>query len=335
MKEAKYWKKLKDTTVQCMLCPRACVIKDGDRGDCRVRENQKGTLFSMVYGKPCAMVLDPVEKKPQYHFLPGSFSFSIGTAGCNLHCKFCQNWEMSQSTEEELQNYSLSPEQVVQEALKTDAKSIAYTYNDPIVFFEYAQDCAKIAKKKGLKNIFVTNLFINEEPLREICKVMDAFHVDLKGFNDKFYREVTLAWLEPILNNLKILKEEGVWFEIINLVIPGHNDNEEDIKEMCKWIKDNLGVDVPLHFSRFFPYYEMMDVDSTPLKTLEKFYNIAKKAGLKYVYLGNVREREDNTLCPKCSKTLIKRTSFFEVTKNNIEKGKCKFCKEPIAGVFK
>lgn len=334
MKEAKYWKKL-NNAVQCELCPRMCVIKDKERGDCRVRENQKGVLYSMVYGKPCAKSLDPIEKKPAYHVLPGSFSFSIGTAGCNLHCKFCQNWEMSQSTEEELQNYSLTPEQVVEEALKAGAKSIAYTYNDPIVFFEYALDCAKEAKKKKLKNIFVTNLFINEKPLRELCKVMDGFQVDLKGFNDGFYREVTLAWLEPILNNLKILKEEGVWFEIINLVVPEMNDDIDEIKEMCSWIKDNLGEDVPLHFSRFYPMHKLEDVDLTSLKTLERFYKIAKKAGLKYVYIGNVQERGDNTLCPKCSKTLIKRTPFFEVKEINVEKGKCKFCKEKIAGVFK
>jgi pyruvate formate lyase activating enzyme len=333
MKEARYWKKLKDA-VQCELCPRMCVIKENERGDCRVRENQKGILYSLVYGKPCAKAVDPIEKKPGYHFLPGSFTFSIGTAGCNLHCKFCQNWEMSQSTPEELQNYELTPKQVVEEALKTGSKSIAYTYNDPIVFFEYAVDCAKEAKRKGLKNVFVTNLFINEKPLKELCKVMDAFHVDLKGFNDDFYRNITLAWLEPIKNNLKILKKEKVWFEVINLVVPGMNDDKNEIKEMCKWIKENLGDEIPLHFSRFFPMYKMEDVESTPIERLEKFYDIAKKAGLKYVYIGNVREREDNTICPKCSKTLIKRTPFFEVKEVNIEKGKCKFCKEPIAGVF-
>jgi pyruvate formate lyase activating enzyme len=241
---------------------------------------------------------------------------------------------MSQSSQEDLPSYDMPPEKVVEEALRNKCQSIAYTYNDPIIFLEYAVDIAKLAKKKGLKNIFVTNGFINEKPLRDACKYMDAFHVDLKGFDDRYYKELCHAWLSPVLKTLKVLKEEKRWFEMINLVIPGYNDRPKEFKEMSDWIVKNLGKDYPLHFSRFYPFYRMQNIPPTREETLIKAKDIAEKAGLKYVYIGNVMGREDNTFCPKCKKTLIKRTSYFQVLENKLNKGRCFSCNEKIAGVW-
>ncbi|MBD3310155.1 AmmeMemoRadiSam system radical SAM enzyme [Candidatus Woesearchaeota archaeon] len=335
LKEASYYEKKEAKTVQCRLCPRNCVIKPGQRGDCRVRKNQEGVLYSMVYGKPSAINADPIEKKPQFHFLPGTLAYSIGTAGCNLHCDFCQNWEMSQSAPEDISSYEMSPAKVVEEALRNKCSSIAYTYNDPVVFFEYAIDTAKLAKKKGLKNIFVMNGFISPEPLKEACRHMDGFHVDLKGFRDKFYREVCHAWLAPVLESLKILQKEKAWFEMINLLIPGYNDSSQEVTEMCAWIVENLGTGYPLHFSRFFPFYKMHDADITPMSTLSKSAEIARKAGLDYVYVGNVMGEEANTMCPGCGDLLIRRSSFFEVLENRLKQGKCPGCGQKIQGVWR
>jgi len=299
-----------------------------------VRENRKGVLYSLVYGTPCAAEIDPVEKKPQYHFYPGSTAYSIGTAGCNLHCKFCQNWWMSQSSPEEVPSFSLPPEELVKKAIENKCKSIAYTYNDPIVFYEYTLDTAKLAREKGIKNIFVTNGFINPEPLKELCKYLDAAHVDLKGFTEEYYSNICSARLAPVLETLKILKKEGVWFEVINLVIPTLNDDMTIIRKMCQWLKTNIGADCVLHFSRFFPDYKLQYLPPTPEETLEKAKAVAEKCGLHYVYIGNVFGREDNTYCPKCKKLLIRRSSFYTILENKVKKGKCPYCNEVIAGVF-
>jgi len=228
MKEALYYRKLKDKIVQCNLCPRNCIIKDKQRGNCRVRENQNGKLISLVYGKPCSVSVDPIEKKPLFHFLPGSKTYSVGTAGCNLHCKACQNWTIAQANPEDVSTVSLKPEDVVKDTKEYKCKSIAYTYSDPIIFYEYVLDSAKLAH--GLKNVIVTNGFINKEPLERWCKVIDAANIDLKGINNKFYRKYTLAWVEPVLECLKILKKNKVWIEITNLIIPGANDSEKEIE---------------------------------------------------------------------------------------------------------
>ena len=285
MKEALYYEK-KNGRVQCYLCPFECVVDEGKLGNCGVRKNQDGKLYSMVYGKPVSVAVDPIEKKPLYHFLPGTRIFSIGTAGCNLHCQWCQNWEISQAKAGELPEQELQPEAAVEAAIGAGCPSIAFTYNEPMIFYEYALDIAKISRKKGLKTVIVSNGFVNKEPLEEFCKYLDAANIDLKSFDDKFYRKYTGAWLEPVLESLKILKKKKVHLEITNLIIPGLNDDMKKIEEMCRWIKEELG-EVPLHFSAFFPNYKMQDIAPTSRKVLED----AKKIGEKYlkdVHLGNV-----------------------------------------------
>lgn len=327
MKEALYYKEGKN--VQCVLCPRNCVISEDSLGFCRVRKNIKGKLYSLVYGKVSSAVIDPIEKKPLFHFLPDSSVFSVGTVGCNLRCLHCQNWEISQVDEKCGKLFDMSPEEIVNEAKRNNCAGIAYTYNDPIIFYEFALDTAKLAKKKDLKNILVTNGFINKEPMKEWLNVMDAANIDLKGFTSKFYKEITTAWLDPVLDTLKLVNGK-LWLEITNLIIPGKNDKLSDIRKMCKWIKDNLGENVPLHFSRFYSQYKL-EADTTPEKTLEKARDIAIKEGLKYIYIGNT-SLEENTYCPKCNEVVIERQRF-SVIRNNLVKGKCG-CGEKIDGVW-
>src|SRR3989338_1465635 len=332
MKEAMYYEKREKGIVQCHLCPWNCVIADGKSGVCKVRENQKGKLYSLVYAKPCSIAIDPIEKKPLFHFLPGHSSFSIGTVGCNLHCKFCQNWTTSQAAHGSFAVHDLPPEKAVEEALANGCKSIAYTYNEPVIFYEYVLETARLAKKSGLKNVLVSNGFINEEPLKKLSKYIDAANIDLKAFDDSFYRKITTAWLEPVLNSLKLSVKNNIWLEITNLIIPGLNGNPKKIKEMCLWIKNNLGKDVPLHFSRFFPQYKLQNTGLTQPETLVKAREIAENAGLNYVYIGNMlTEDGENTFCPKCKELLIKRQGF-DVLQNKIRQNKCS-CGYKIAGV--
>ncbi|MBM4294963.1 MAG: AmmeMemoRadiSam system radical SAM enzyme, partial [Deltaproteobacteria bacterium] len=285
---AQFYRPLEGGLVQCQLCPRTCEVLDGDRGECGVRENRKGNYFSLVYGNPCAVHVDPVEKKPLFHVLPGSGSFSIATAGCNLHCKFCQNWEISQARPEKTYNFDLPPEKVVDLARETNCASIAYTYVEPIIFYEYMTDVSRLAKKAGIINVCHSAGYIREKPLEALCDVLGAACVDLKSFEADFYRELVGAELEPVLNSLKTLRRRGVHLEIVNLVIPQMNDKPESITRMCAWIKDELGPLTPLHFSRFYPLYKMLQHFPTPVSTLEKARDLALKAGLKYVYIGNV-----------------------------------------------
>ena len=334
-KEASWYKKLKNSTVQCALCPRRCVIKDNATGFCGVRQNKAGKLYSLVYGKATAVQIDPVEKKPLYHFLPGSAAFSIGTVGCTLICQHFQNWTTSQAKPGKWHTYDLTPAEIVKKAVEEHCESIAYTYNEPTVFAEYALDTAKLAKKKGIKNIFVTNGFTNPESLKDICKHMDAANVDLKAFDNEFYKKYTGSWMEPILEALKTYQEKKVWLEITNLIIPKLNDDMEKIKQMCAWIKENLGQDVPLHFSAFYPAYKLEDMPPTSAATLMEARKIAMKIGLHYIYIGNViTTDEENTICPKCKKQLIER-SYFNIIQNNIKDGKCPHCGYKIAGVWK
>lgn len=331
---AKYWEKLEGNLVRCQLCPNNCPLAPGKRGICRVRENKKGELVTLVYGIPCAIHIDPIEKKPLFHFLPKTKALSLATAGCNMRCKFCQNWDISQRRPEETENYSLSPVEIVELAKEQDCKSIAYTYSEPTIFYEYMLDIAKLARKAGIKNIIVSNGYINPEPLKELCKYMDAANIDLKGFTDEFYRELTMGRLEPVKKALKIYKEQGVELEITNLIIPTKNDNMETIKKMCIWIRDSLGPDIPLHFSRFWPKYKLTNLPPTSIETLEKARKIALKVGLKYVYIGNIPgHKGENTYCPECGKLLVKRVGFY-VLQNNIKNGRCKYCGEKISGVW-
>lgn len=333
MQEARWWKKQKNNTVQCFLCPRNCVIQDGKRGFCGVRQNKQGKLYSLVYAKATSIQIDPIEKKPLYHFLPGTAAFSIGTVGCNLVCQQCQNWQTSQAKPEEWRSYELTPEQVVQKAQQEHCKTIAYTYNEPTMFAEYAIDTAKLAKKKGIKNILITNGFTGEEARKDLCKHIDGVNVDLKAFNNEFYKKYAGAWIEPVLASLKTYKKKKIWTEITNLIIPALNDDMKQIREMITWIKENLGGDVPLHFSAFYPSYKLQDLPPTSAATLIEARKQALDRGLNYAYIGNVvTTDEDNTYCPKCGELVIERMNYTVLT-NKIKKGKCS-CGEKIPGIW-
>ncbi len=319
--------------VRCELCPTECVLKDYEIGACRVRINRGGVLYSLVYGRPCAVAIDPVEKKPFYHFLPGSRTFSIATAGCVLGCKFCQNWQISQANPEDTENIVLMPDDVVRRAIFYGTRVITYTYTEPTVFYEYMLDTSIIAKRYSLKNTMHTCGYINEEPLRELAKYLDAVDVDLKAFTEDFYNRICGGRLRPVLNTLLILKEEGVWLEITNLIIPTLNDDMNEIKKMCVWIRDNLGESVPLHFSRFFPQYRLKNLPPTPFETLKKAREVAMETGIKYVYIGNIRSDAENTFCPHCKRLVIKREGYT-VRENNIINSRCRFCGNLIPGVW-
>ena len=320
--------------IRCELCPRECVLGPWQRGDCRVRISDGEKLVTLVYGKPCAVNVDPVEKKPMFHFLPGSGAFSIATAGCNLHCKFCQNWDISQSNAEDTNNADLSPEEVVNLAIRHRCASIAYTYSEPIIFYEYMYDTASIARSRGVKNIMVTAGFINEKPLRELCGLIDGANVDLKAFTEDFYRDICFGRLDTVMRTLEIMVEEGVYVEITNLIVPTLNDKEDEIRKMCAWIVGALGDRVPLHFSRFHPMYQLQGLYPTPVAVLERAAEIAAQEGVKYVYVGNVPgSRLESTWCPACGMVLVGRRGY-SVLELNLTGGRCKFCGEEIPGVW-
>ncbi len=334
-KEAMFYQKLDNNRVLCQLCFLKCIIAEGERGICRVRENQQGKLFTLVYGRPVGLQVDPIELEPMFHMFPGHRNLCVFTASCNFRCKHCQNWHISQRGPEEIRAKNYSPQEVVEEAIRRNCESISFSINEPTIFFEYMYSIAKKAQEKGLLTLFHTNGGISPEPLRKLLKHMDGVVVDLKGFTEEFYREILSAELEPVLETLKIIREEGVHLEIVNLIIPTLNDDPDKIKEMCIWIRDNLGKDVPLHFTRFSPAYRLTHLPFTPNRTLEMAVKIAHEVGLKYVYIGNVPGHKYNsTFCPNCKKRLIHRI-HFTVLSNNIEEGKCRFCKYEIPGVWK
>lgn len=333
--EAMFYRKLENNQVWCQLCPRKCIIPDGRRGVCGNRENRGGTLYSITYGKPCSIGVEPIEKAPFYHFNPGHARFVVATVGCNLRYKFCQNWNISQAALEDVRYYNLSPAELVEEALKNKVYSICFTFTEPVASYEYMYDTALLAREKGLKTALVSAGYINPEPLKKLLTALDAVKIDLKAYSPEFYQNMCAADLGPVLETLKTIRQAGTWLEIVNLVIPGYNDDPVQIKQMCEWIKTNLGPDVPLHFTRFFPAYKLTTVSPTPVETLERAYKIARAVGLHYVYVGNVPgNKYDNTVCPKCGKMLIQRAGF-QVLANNIKDGKCKFCGFPIKGLWK
>jgi pyruvate formate lyase activating enzyme len=336
IKEAMYYEKLTEKRVRCKLCFRECIINEGKRGICRNRENRGGTLYLIVYGIPSAIQVDPVEKEPQHHLLPGSLMLCFGTAGCNFRCKFCHNAHLSQTSLEELGcSYRTTVEEAVNEAVKRAIPIISFTYNEPTSFYEYALDIAKKAKKRGIKILWHSNGSMNPEPLKELLRYTDAVTIDLKAFTEIFYRTYCSAHLAPVLRTLQIIKEHGVWCEIVNLLITGKNDLMEDIEQMCLWISKHCGTGMPLHFSRFYPSHNLKDCPPTPVKTLEVAYGIARKAGLEYVMLGNVPgHRYNSTFCPSCGSILVHR-SHFDVLENNIEDGCCRFCGKMIPGIWK
>ena len=311
IKEAMLYEKLGDGKVQCNLCAHRCRISPDKRGFCAVRENRDGTLYTLNYNVVSSEALDPIEKKPLYHFYPGTSVYSLGTIGCNFRCKHCQNWTISQISIDEANAVEMSQEMAVRRAVASGARSIAWTYNEPTIWFEYTYDCARLAKKKGLATVYVTNGYITPEALETIAPYLDAFRVDIKAFTEDFYRDIASAKLAPVLESAKLARELGMHVEVVNLVIPTLNDSENEIRAMSKWIYENLGADTPVHFTRFHPYYKLQDIRSTPLETLEMAYSIAKEEGMRYVYIGNVPGNgHEHTFCPECGELLIKRGMF-------------------------
>jgi pyruvate formate lyase activating enzyme len=322
------------TYVQCNLCPHRCIIADGERGTCRVRENRGGRLFSMVYGNPCAIHVDPIEKKPLYHFLPTASALSLATAGCSLRCLYCQNWNISQVPPEETRNADLPPADVVYTAQQQQSPVIAYTYSEPMVFYEYMLDTARLAREAGLRNVVISAGFVNPEPLRELCQVVDAIKIDLKGYDEEFYRDVCQAELGPVLEAIRTIYESDTHLEIVNLVVPTLNDSLEQLRALARWVARDLSPDVPIHFSRFHPDYRLTNLPPTPEETLDRARAVALEEGMRFVYVGNVPGHLGNhTYCPVCGEILVARQGFA-VVEYHVQGGKCAYCGEPIPGVW-
>lgn len=332
--EAKYYKKLEHKEIECELCPRKCKVGDRERGYCGCRENQNGTYYTLVHSYPCSTHVDPIEKKPLFHFLPGTDAFSIATAGCNLNCKFCQNWEISQVRPEQVSAYYLSPEDVASYAEQSGSKSIAYTYSEPVVFYEYMLDCAIAGRKRGIKSVVITAGYINHDPWLELIREVDAIKVDFKAFTEEFYQDICHGKLKPVMGALVDLAQSNIWYELVYLVVPTLNDNLSDIRRMSKWIVKELGRDVPVHFTRFGPRYLLKNLPPTPISTLEKAREIAQEEGMNFVYVGNVPgHKGENTYCPDCKQVVIERMGY-RITQMNLKNGKCKFCGRAIPGVW-
>jgi len=332
--EAKYYKKLEHKEIECELCPRECMVGDRERGYCGCRENQNGTYYTLVHSYPCSAHVDPIEKKPFFHFLPGTKAFSIATAGCNINCKFCQNWEISQVRPEQVKTYYLPPEDVVSYAQESGSRSIAYTYSEPIVFYEYMLDCAIAGRKRGVKSVVITAGYINHDPWLELIREVDAIKVDFKAFTEKYYQDICQGKLKPVMDALVDLAQSNIWYEIVYLVVPTLNDDFNDIRRMCKWMVQELGKDVPLHFTRFHPMYLLKNLPPTPVSTLEGAREIALEEGMSFVYVGNVPgHKGEHTYCPDCKQVLIERVGY-RIIQMNLKGNKCKFCGRAIPGVW-
>jgi pyruvate formate lyase activating enzyme len=331
-----YWHKLDDGRIQCDVCPRECKLHDGQQGLCFVRANINDQIVLTTYGRSSGFCVDPIEKKPLNHFLPGTPVLSFGTAGCNLACKFCQNWDMSKSREMDILADQASPEKIARVAKELGCRSVAYTYNDPVIFMEYAIDVAKACREYDIKSVAVTAGYINEEPRKEFFQYMDAANVDLKAFNEEFYWKITGGHLQPVLDTLTYLKHEtDVWVELTTLLIPGKNDSDDELNEMTRWVVGSLGADVPMHFSAFHPSWKMMDIPPTPVETLVRARQIALDNGVNYAYTGNVHDVEgESTYCHSCHTRLIGRDWYVLSDWNLDEKGCCKKCGAVCAGVF-
>jgi len=332
-KEALFYEQT-DAGIRCLKCPNECVLGLNETGICRNRVNYGGKLYSIAYGDPCAVHIDPIEKKPLFHFLPSTKAFSIATAGCNLRCLNCQNFQISQVGPKDTDNYDLMPESVVEQCLKNRCESIAYTYSEPTTFYEYMLDTSIIAREKKIKNVLKSCGYVNEQPLRKLAKHLDAANIDLKSFEESIYRNLSQGHLAPILTTLKVLKDEGVWLEITNLVVPSWTDDFDMIKRMSNWLCANGLSESPLHFDRFIPLYKLTQLPTTPVSTLEKAREIAMSAGVKFVYIGNVPGHQaENTYCPKCKRMIVERRGFT-ILGNHIVNNRCSFCREPIPGVW-
>ena len=329
------YEKIGDKKVQCNLCAHRCKINEGKKGICLVRENRDGTLYTLVYGRTISQHVDPIEKKPLFNFYPGTTAYSIATVGCNFKCQFCQNWEISQMVRDEhlIMGNEASPELIVENAKKYGSKSIAYTYTEPTIFFEYAYDTAKLAHEVDIKNVFVTNGYMTEEAIKKIESYLDAANVDLKSFSDDFYRKLCGAKLQPVLDALKLMKKLGIWVEVTTLIIPTLNDSSEELREIAKFIVNELGEGTPWHISRFYPAYNLTDKPPTPIETIHKAREIGLNEGLKYVYEGNIPgSTGENTYCPNCKNLIIERWGYQIINKAT-KGGKCPYCESRIYGV--
>jgi len=321
--------------VRCELCPKSCNIESGQRGDCKIRINRDGRLSAVTYGYPCAVNKDPIEKKPLFHMFPGTQILSLATAGCNLHCKNCQNWQISQANPEDIPAYHLPPENLVKVMLEAKCSSVAYTYTEPLAYYEYTLDSCRQVHEAEYHNVLVTAGYINKEPLRKLLPYVHAANIDLKAYSDTFYRNICAGTLKPVLDTLVLAKEYSVLVEITNLVIPTLNDTDKDFEQLCKWITFNMGKETPLHFSRFYPQYRLRNLPPTPLSTLERAREIALDNGLYYVYIGNIiAEDAENTKCHVCGKLLIRRKGY-SILENNIINGSCPQCKSEVYGIWK
>jgi pyruvate formate lyase activating enzyme len=322
---------MEDGKVKCHVCNRECTIPEGKYGFCRTRQNKDGKLYTLIYGVVSSASVDPIEKKPLYHFMPCSMSYSLGTVGCNFRCKHCQNYTISQMRVDEVNTVEILPESALDRAVSSGCRSISFTYNEPAIWFEYTYDTAKLAHEAGIATVYVTNGYISEKALRTIAPYLDAFSVDIKAFRDKFYKEVCSAKLAPVLRSAKLARELGMHVEVVNLIIPTLNDSPEEIRELVQWVHDNLGDYTPLHFTRFYPYYKLDKLPPTPLHTLETAYNIAKEESMKYVYVGNVPGTEkDNTYCPNCGELLIRRHGFDVTYDGLTSDNRCPKCNAEI-----
>jgi pyruvate formate lyase activating enzyme len=331
-KTALYWEAMGEN-VACQLCPHGCILADGKIGICRTRQNVKGALVTNAYANPCALHVDPIEKKPLFHVLPGAKSYSLAIAGCNLRCLNCQNYTISQQFPKETETTYLPPEKVIEEAKREGCTTIAYTYSEPVAWYEYVLETSKLAKKAGLKNLWITAGYINEAPLKELAQYMDAANINLKSFKNDIYLKLNSAKLQPVLDTITNALKFGMWVEVTNLVIPKWTDNLEMIQKMCRWHKQNVGAEVPLHFSRFFPLYKLENLYPTSTDVLLKAQKIAKEEGIKYVYVGNVAEIDSSTYCPTCKKAVIVRNGFI-IKKNVLKNGACGYCGSSVKGIW-
>lgn len=333
-KKLAMWQEETARGIMCRICPNECVLKEGELSKCNNRRVQNSKLYTLAFGNPCSVNVDPVEKKPLYHFLPGTRAFSIATAGCNLVCLNCQNWTISQTSPDKTRNYDLMPARVVEECINNKCESIAYTYSEPTTFYEYVYETSTIARSRGIKNIFKSNGYINTEPLKKLCGVLDAANIDLKAFNDSTYLKLTGGKLQPVLDSLKVCRDMGTWLEITRLIVPGWTDDEDEIRKMCRWLAENGFSNTPLHFSRFYPIHKLEQLPPTPVEILRDAYRIATEEGLKYVYTGNVPGNEiSDTRCPSCRELIVGRKGYRIVT-NTISGGKCSKCGTMIDGVW-
>jgi len=335
IKEAKLYRSIENGNVYCFLCSHRCRIVPLEFGICGVRQNRKGKLYTHVYGEVIAAHVDPIEKKPLYHFLPGTLSFSMATIGCNFRCPFCQNWQISQTSKRngsDLTGQKLTPEEIVYAAKSHKCKSIAYTYTEPTIFYEYAYDTAVLAKKEGLANIFVTNGYMTHEALEAINPYLDACNVDLKSFSEKFYKDICKAHLKPVLDSIRLMKKLGIWVEVTTLIVPDLNDSDKELTQIAKFIAE-VDPDIPWHISRFHPDYNYTESNATPLETLRKALSIGKREGLHYIYIGNVLGESEDTLCPNCHNILIMRHGY-SISQNKIKNSKCPYCGRFVPGVF-